>query len=130
MTPIRDRNELTVTLAQPRAFLFLYVNWAIHARQSRSIVTEVMASLAASFPDQPVPCYMADISDGCGELWDALSEWLTAEDQPADHLLLSGVGPLIWVQSGHVILHVLAPLSHGVHELVSASCAAFGLNAA
>lgn len=125
MTPIWDKNELAVAIAQPHAFLFLWVNWAIHARNSWAVVEEVVASWQVEHPDQPVPCYIIDVSDQSGEVWDALAEWLTAEGQPAGHLMLSGAGPLLCVRSGHVVLHVLAPLQFGPAKLTAACCRAF-----
>lgn len=125
MKPIRDKSELATALALPRAFLFLWVNWAIHARNSRTVVEEVVASWQAQNPDQPAPCFIADVSDQRGDLWDALGEWLTAEGRPAGNLLMSGVGPLLWVRTGHVVLHVLAPLQHGSAKLATVSPAAF-----
>lgn len=130
MTPIRDTGELAASLAQPRAFLFLWVNWAIQARNSRAVINEVVAAWHAEHPGQPVPCYTVDVSDQCGELWDALAAWLTAEGRPAGHLMMSGVGPLLWVRSGHVVLHVLAPLQYGPAKLVAASRGAFAPDAA
>jgi hypothetical protein len=129
VTPIRDRSELTAALSQPRAFLFLWVNWAIHARNSRAVVEEVVASWQAEHPDQPVPCYTADVSDQCGEVWDALDEWLTAEERPADHLMVSGAGPLLWLRSGHVALHVLAPLQYDPAKLAATSRSVFASGA-
>ncbi len=125
MTPIRDKSELAAALAQPRAFLFLWVNWAIHARNSRAVVEEVVASWQAEHPGQPVPCYTVDVSDQCGEVWDALAAWLSADGRPAGHLMMSGAGPLLWVRSGHVVLHVLAPLQYGPAKLAAASRGAF-----
>lgn len=125
LIPIRDRSELAAALRQPRAFLFLWVNWAIHARNSQVVVEQVVAIWQADHPDQPVPCYVADVSDQCGEVWDALAEWLTSEGRPAGHLMMSGAGPLIWVRSGHAVLHVLAPLDYDAAELAAASRGAF-----
>lgn len=129
MTPIRDRAELVAAMAQPCAFLFLWVNWAGHARNSRVVVDEVVASWQAEHPDRPTPCFIADVSDQCGELWDALAEWLTAEGLPAGHLMMSGIGPLLWVRSGRVVLHVLAPLHYGSAKLATASRGAFAQDA-
>lgn len=129
MTPIRNRGELAAALSQPRAFLFLWVNWAIHARNSRVVADEVIAAWQTEHPDQPVPCYTVDVSDQCGEVWDALAEWLMAEGRPAGHLMMSGVGPLLWVQLGHVVLHVLAPLQFGPATLAAASRSVFASEA-
>jgi hypothetical protein len=129
MKPIRDRSELAVAIALPRAFLFLWVNWAVHALNSRTMVDEVVACWQVQHPDQPAPCFIVDVSDQEGDLWDALHEWLTAEGRPAGNLMMSGVGPLLWVRTGHVVLHVLAPLQYGSAKLAAASRGAFASDA-
>ena len=107
---IQNRSDVAAALAQPQAFLFLWVNWAVHAMHSRALVAKAIAAWHADCPNQPVPYYTADVSDQCGEVWDALAEWLTAEGRPAGELMMPGVGSLPWVWSGHVVLHVAAPL--------------------
>ncbi|QDU19849.1 hypothetical protein [Urbifossiella limnaea] len=129
MTPIQHRSEFAAALAQPRAFLFLWVNWAVHAMHSRALVATAVAAWRAEHPDQLVPCYMADVSDQCGELWDALAEWLTAERRPAGQLMMSGAGPLLWLRSGHVVLHVPAPLQYDAARLAVVSRSVFTVEA-
>jgi hypothetical protein len=125
MTPIRCVGDLAAAFSQPRAFLFLWVNWAIQAQQSKLLADEIIAKWHSEHPDESVPCYIADVSDQCGEVWDALAEWLTAENRPAGNLLMSGVGPLLWMQSGHVVLHVLSPINYGSTKLAAASHSVF-----
>jgi hypothetical protein len=129
MTPIRTRSELAAALEQPRAFLFLWVNWAIHAIRSRTLVAEVVEAWQADHRDQPATCYTADVSDQQGELWDALAAWLTAEGRPAEQLMMSGVGPVLWVRSGHVVLHVAAPLQYDAAGLSAVTQSAFAVEA-
>jgi len=124
MTPILTRGELAAALAQPRAFLFLYVNWATQARHSLLVARQVVAEWQAEHPDAPAPGYMVDVSDECGEVWDALVEWVTAEGR-SGQLLMSGVGPLLWVRDGRVVLHVPGALSYGAAKLAAASRSAF-----
>jgi hypothetical protein len=100
-----------------------------HRRYSRAVVEEVVAAWHAEHPGQLVQCYTVDVSDQCGELWDALATWLIAEGRPAGDLMMSGVGPLLWVRSGHVVLHVLAPLQYGPAKLAAASRGAFAPSA-
>jgi hypothetical protein len=125
VTPIRDTSEFAVALDRPCAFLFLWVDWAVHARNSRRVVDDAVASWHAEHPGRPIPCYTVDVSDQSGELWDALAAWLTAEARPAVHLMMSGVGPLLWVRSGHVVLHALSPLQYGPARLAAMSRGAF-----
>ena len=121
MIPLRSKNDLAELLAQPRAFLFLWVNWAIHARSSQKVVVEVVESWNATNPDLPAYCYIADLSDQCGEIWDALVEWLTDEGRPPGQLMMSGVGPLLWVRTGHVIAQVLNPNQFSAVKLIAAT---------
>jgi hypothetical protein len=124
---IRNKSEFAAAVSLPRAYLFLWVNWAIHARHSRVVVEELLAAWQSAHPEQVVPCYVADVSEQCGEVWDALAEWLTAEDRPAGNLMMSGAGSLLLIRSGHVVLHVLAPLQHGATKLAAASRGVFEL---
>lgn len=125
MTPIRCESDLATALSQPRAFLFLWVNWAIQAQHSKLLADDVIATWHAEHPEEPVPSYIADVSDQCGALWDALADWLSADGRPAGNLLMSGGGPLVWMQSGHVVLHVLSPIQYGSVKLALASRSVF-----
>lgn len=121
MTPIRTKDELAEAISQPRAFLFLWVNWASHARHAQVIVSEVVASWVWEHPNEPAPAYIVDVSDQCGEVWHALAEWLMAQGRPAGNLMMSGAGPLLWLRFGQVVLHVLAPNQHGAAKLAAVS---------
>ena len=70
--------------------------------------------------DLSAPCYLADVSDQAGEVWDALADWLKREAQPVDYLMVSGAGPLIWVRDGHVVAHAF-PNSLDQKKLEAAS---------
>jgi hypothetical protein len=123
--PIRDRNDLAVLRTEPRAILFLWVNWSGPARTSRTLLEQTVELLREAFPDNPLPCFFVDVSDQCGEIWDALIEWLTTEGRPADQLMWSGAGPILWLRSGRVILHVLAPLQFTASQLAAVTRSAF-----
>jgi hypothetical protein len=119
--PIRTKNDLAELLAQPRAFVFLWVYWAIHARLSQKVVGEVVESWNATNPDASAPCYIIDLSDQCGEIWDAVAEWLTGEGRTTERLMMCGVGPLLWVTAGHVVAEVLNPNQFGANKLIAAT---------
>lgn len=110
MTPIRDASELATAIDQPQAVLFLWVEWSMTAREARTLVNQ--ASAGWQFP-----CYVLDVSDQSGALWDALAAWLTTERRPASALMFSGNGSLLWVRSGRVALHTVAPVSLGAATL-------------
>jgi hypothetical protein len=119
MTPIRDKDDLATALSQPLAFLFLWVDWAIHARHSRVVVDKVITAWHSEHPLQPGPYYIADVSEQCGDVWDSLAEWLAADGCPAGNLLMSGAGPLLVIRSGHVVFHVLTPLNYDAEKLMA-----------
>jgi hypothetical protein len=130
VTPIRTKRDLDSARQQPRAFLFLWVNWAYHARSSQKVVEKVITTWHDENPTEPIPSYIADVSDQCGEVWDALNAWLEAERRPTGQLMMSGVGPLLWLRSGHVIVHVLAPLIFEDYKLTAISRGVFAPDAA
>jgi hypothetical protein len=113
--PLRTTHDLAAMIAEPRALLFLWVNWSIQARQSRAVVLRLIEAWNGT--DHVLPCYVADVSGQEGEVWDALNEWLTNQDQPADPILYSGCGALLRVDSGRVGHHVTAPFTHNVSQL-------------
>lgn len=125
MTPIQSSDELRYMLAQNRAVLLIWVNWSTQAIHSRNLFAEAMAISLAAHPDQQFPCYVADVSEQRGELWDALVKWLTAENRPIGDLMMSGAGPLIWVRSGHVALHLAAPLQYDAAKVASVNNSVF-----
>lgn len=129
MNSIRDRGEFVAAITQPRAFLFLWVDWAVHARQSRAVVEQVVMAWLSDYPDQPVPCYVVDVSEQRGEVWDVLCEWLTIERLEVSLFVMSGAGPLIWVQAGRVVHQVLSPLHSSAAILAAVSRRVFKMAA-
>ena len=107
MRPIATAADLEEARSQPRALVFLWVNWAIQAYKSRHMVRELVSSWEAAHPDLMTPIYTADLSDQQGEVWDAIRSWLEKEGRPGDQLTFGGCGPLLWLRSGSVIAHVL-----------------------
>ena len=105
MKPIRNAVDLAEARSQPRAFIFLWVNWAIQARQSQKTVERLVVSWKAACPEVLIPAYIVDLSDGSGELWEAVRDWLRDEHQPVDSLTYGGGGALLWVMAGSVIAH-------------------------
>lgn len=120
MISVRTRRDIADASSQVRAFVFLWVNWAIQARESRRLVDAVVEGWNTERSDLAAPYYIADVSEQCGEVWDGLVEWLEAERRPAGHLLISGVGPLIWVHNGRVAAHVF-PLTLDLPRLERAT---------
>lgn len=125
MTPIIDSNEFADALTQPKAILFLYVDWAVQARSARTHIDKVIASWKGDDSGEAVPVYVVDVSAQCGELWDAVAHWLTEQGCPVGQLMMSGVGPAVLVRFGHVIMHVNAPLQYEATTLKAAFQSAF-----
>ena len=47
--------------------------------------------------------YFVDLSEQCGEVWDAVREWLSGEGSLANALTYGGYGALLWVRGGGVV---------------------------
>jgi len=119
---IRNKIDLAKILGEPQAILFLWVNWAVHAQNAQKHVEETVSrSQLASV----IPIYLADVSNQEGEVWDALIEWLLLEGRPVGQLLVSGVGPLLWLRDGHVVLHVLSVNLYSAEKLAAVTESVF-----
>lgn len=121
VTPIRTSSELEFALSTPRAMVFLWVNWAVHAFSSRSIVARVLQAWRTVNSNPSVPCFEINVSDQCGEVWDSLTAWLSKEARP-NQILFAGSGSFLWIESGRVLAHVLNPNSFGESKLYRATC--------
>jgi hypothetical protein len=108
MKEIVSSIDLEEVRSLPRAFVFIYVGWAIQARRSQATFREFAAAWNSSEPDLPTPVYRVDLSNQEGEIWEAIRLWLRAQNQPFDELTYSGCGALLWVRLGSVIESVLS----------------------
>ena len=103
ITTARDLEEMRTL---PRAFVFIYVNWAIQARHSDAAFRDFVTAWASTEPTCPVPVYRVDLSDQEGEVWTTVRKWLQEEGQPYDRLTYGGCGALLWIRSGAVVASV------------------------
>ena len=108
MTPLINKLELDAARAQPFAVIFFSVNWSNFAHQSRATVENAIALRQAK--TSPERYFVVDVSEQCGELWDALQEWLQAVEM--DNVLTSGSGPLLWLRSGSIVHQVIDPMNY------------------
>ena len=106
MKPIITAHDLEEVRSLPRAFVFIYVNWAIQARHSDIAFRDFVAAWALTKPDCSIPVYRVDLSDQEGEVWKCIRNWLREEDQPYDQLTYGGSGALLWIRSGAVVASV------------------------
>jgi hypothetical protein len=106
MKPITTAHDLDELRSLPRAFVFIYVNWAIQARHSDAAFRDFVTAWDSTEPDCSIPVYRVDLSDQAGEVWTTLRKWLREEGQPYDQLTYGGYGALLWIRSGAVIASV------------------------
>jgi hypothetical protein len=114
MKSITTAFDLEEVRSQPRAFIFIYVNWAIQARHSDAAFRDFVAAWTSTEPDCSVPVYRVDLSDQEGEVWTNIRKWLREESQPHDSLTYGGNGALLWIRSGAVVASVpyVAAIEH------------------
>jgi hypothetical protein len=127
MNAIKAIAESEAAIAAPKAMLHLWVDWSVHARQSRVAVEKAVALLATTNSYQPLPVFEIDVSAQSGDLWEAVAEWLQATGMPTGPLMQSGAGPIIWMQVGQPVLHQLTPSQFSPSELASMTRHVFGL---
>jgi hypothetical protein len=106
MKPITTAYDLEEARSQPRAFVFIYVNWAIQARHSDTAFRDFVAAWTSTEPDCSIPVYRVDLSNQEGEVWTNIRTWLREENQPHDQLTYGGYGALLWIRSGAVVTSV------------------------
>jgi hypothetical protein len=125
MNPVATAAELQKVRSLPRAFVFLWVGWAIQARHSEIAVRELLTAWATEQPGCPAPAFRADLSDQQGEVWEAVRGWLRAQGQPVDPLTFGGYGALLWLRAGSVVASVPNAASVEQSTLVAATRRAF-----
>ena len=124
---IKNREDLNAAAVQPRAFVFLSVDWAVHSKQSE---IDVLASVKEWQEDNSsvsAPLYRIDLTEQKRPLWDNVAEWLKRE-KLTTNLMISGAGPLLWILKGRIADHV--PNAHyvGSEALIEKTRALFNSN--
>lgn len=127
MNSIQSVSDLIEARSQPKAFIFLWVNWAIQARHSQSAVRRLIDSWKAACPTVPIPAYIADLSEQAGDQWDAVRDWLRAENRPVDELTYGGYGSLLWVVAGSIVTHCPFAAHLDDKELIAVTRTAFNV---
>jgi hypothetical protein len=129
MRPIEHVSDLHEANSQARAFIFVWVNWAIHSRHSNIVVQRPVAEWDLNHPAYQAPIYRLDLSEHRGEVWDAVKEWLVQQRVDVGSIIFSGTGSLLWTRSGRVAASVVYAAQHGHRELLELSRAAFEVSA-
>jgi hypothetical protein len=124
MKPITTRRDLDDARSQERAFIFLWVNWAIHARYSEIEVRRLLETWERGHPDCTAAAYRVDLSEQEGEIWNALGDWLRAESQPGQ-MMAAGAGALLWTRSGSIVASELYAANCGFEQLLAVTRRAF-----
>jgi hypothetical protein len=106
MLAIENTADLMQAMTEPKTLLFLWVEWAVQARKSNSIVEGLLESWKANHREHSHPAYRVDLSSQSGELWEAIRTWLHSEGQAVDEVTYGGSGALLCVLAGKVALAV------------------------
>ena len=125
MKPIATISDLKQARSQERAIIFLWVDWAIHARRSEIVVKRFLESWERDHGDCKVESYRIDVGGQEGEIWDALFEWLPNEPEARGNLIWGGCGALLWLRSGSVIASVVYAADAGCDKLLAITNDAF-----
>jgi hypothetical protein len=104
MKTISTKQDLDEARTKERAIVFLWVDWAIQARQSEIAVYKLLKSLDGDYPDSSLPAYRADLSKQEGEVWITVREWLKTARQLEGQLTFGGSGALLCLHSGSITL--------------------------
>jgi len=126
MKLVASTADLDEVRSQPRALVFIYVNWAMQAHQSDVACLDFLTTLQREHPGKQIPVYRVDLSDQEGEVWGGIRKWLKDENQP-DSLSYGGYGAMLWVLMGKIAAYVpylarvechkLMAMTRGVFEL-------------
>jgi hypothetical protein len=119
MKPITSKDDLDEALLKERAFVFLWVNWAIQARYSEAEVRRLLGTWEKDYPQCMAPAYRIDVSEQEGAMWDAVAEWLQAREPPRADLMWAGAGALLWLRSGSIVAAVKYAAQIGHDQLVT-----------
>ena len=125
MKPIVTITDLNDAYLQERALIFIYVGWAIHARNAEKEVRRLLATLEKDFLKWQATSYRVDITDGEGEVFDALVEWIRADPIDRENLLAGGCGALLWLRSGSICASLVGACNHTQEQLIAISHGVF-----
>jgi hypothetical protein len=127
MKLVASAAELDEVRSQPRALLFIYVNWAIQARHSDAACHDFLAKLQRDYPDEQISVYRVDLSEQQGEVWVGIRKWLKEEGQPHDWLSYGGYGAMLWLRQGQVKAYVPYLAEIECHKLMAMTRGVFEL---
>lgn len=118
--------DLADAVRHDALILHFDVEWSIQAVESRRVIVKFKEAIDADARYRRVVLRRVDCTVQDGVLWEALYDWLRAQDADTS-LLFSGYGALAWVRLGKVVDAVHSADATGVDELVVRTGAAFDL---
>lgn len=119
MQKIETTVELNALIEQHRAVVFLWVEWAIHARHSAKVAKQFIDRWNRQHPKATITLSKIDVSEQSGKMWDSMTDWLESQDIPdATGLLYGGAGAIIWIRSGKIVRYVVNAAANGVDGLL------------
>jgi len=104
MKTLETLADLHEAKSQPRAIIFLWVNWSFQALDSEVAVRELIDLWQSDHGDCPITAYRIDLSSQEGEMWWEVRDWLKNEGKPVDELTYGGYGAILWLRLGRVIV--------------------------
>ncbi len=122
--------DLDEVRSQPRAIVFIYVNWAMQARRSDVACLNFLTTLHREHPGEQIPVYRVDLSGQEGEVWVGIRKWLKEENQPHDELSYGGYGEMLWVLRGKITAYVQYLARVECHKLMAMTRGVFELGTA
>ncbi len=125
MTPLESKADFVAAQSQTDAVMFLWANRSGPAHASRKLAESMIVHWRSTDRLQYLTCCVVDVSEQSGELWETIGAWLMAQGLPAGPLMMSGAGPLLWLRSGRVVLHVVAPLQYNSRQLAAVTASVF-----
>ena len=115
MRPIDDVQTFEEMLQAERAVVFLMARWSGPAFYSQKAVQQLeRSSQTGPAPDAGARTWwQLDVSDQCGDIWDATCRWLGPQDPYAHTLMMGGAGSVVWCSKGRVVNSLISPLEAG-----------------
>jgi hypothetical protein len=120
MLKIETIADLDILRERQCAVVFIWVDWAIHARQSAGNAERMIAEWNGKHPNLITDLLRIDLSEQSGEMWNAVEEWLGSQSiSDAGSLIHGGAGSIMWVRSGTIVRYVVNANTETVDGLVA-----------
>ena len=120
MLEIKTIADLDKLREQECAVVFIWVDWAIHARHSASTAERMITDWNSEHPGANIDLSQIDLSEQSGNMWEAVHIWLESQSVPdIGPLMFGGVGSIMWVRLGTIVQYVINANSETVNGMVA-----------